>query len=144
MAKLYLFNNPVPYSRVKEAFVKVITDYLPNAQFEDPGDNFAWEQYLNYFIEHNGPYITDRVSSVLFKDEISTYLEFVAVPCRAFLHLYDGVEQVQRYVRVFDEYPIKGIFIAPEMKEKDPISGKNYPAEEGLAEFIKKVVETNN
>ena len=144
MAKLYLFNNPVPYSRVKEAFAKVITDYLPNAQFEDPGDNFAWEQYLNYFIEHNGPYITDRVSSVLFKDEISTYLEFVAVPCRAFLHLYDGVEQVQRYVRVFDEYPIKGIFIAPELKEKDPLSGKNYPAEEGLAEFIKKVVETNN
>jgi hypothetical protein len=144
MAKLYLFKTPVPYTKVKEAFAKVISDYLPNAKFNDPGDAFAWEQYLNYFIEHNGPYITDRVSSVFFKDVITTYLEFVAVPCRAFLHLYDGVEQVQRYVRVFDDYPIKGIFIAPEMKEKDPISGKSYPEEEGLAEFIKDFVEAEN
>ena len=141
MAKLYLFNQPVPYTWVKEAFVKVIEEYLPHAEFKDPGDSFAWTQYLNYFIEHHGPYITDRVSSIFFKDVVGTYLEFVAVPCRAFLHLYDGVDQVQRYVRIYEEYPIKGIFIAPEMKEKDPDSNKSYPAEEELAQFIKDVVD---
>jgi len=142
MAKLYLFEHPVPYKWVKEAFVKVIDEYLPTAKFEDPGDSFAWTQYLTYFIEHNGPYITDRVSSVFFKEVVNTYLEFVAVPCRAFLHLFDGVDQVQRYVRVYDEYPIKGIFLAPEMKEKNPDPNKEYPGEEGIAEFIKTVVET--
>ena len=144
MAKIYLFKNPVPYSWVKEAFLKVIDEYLPNAEFDDQGDRFAWKQYLTYFTEHNGPYITERVSSVFFKEIISTYLEFVAIPCRAFLHLYDGVDQVQRYVRVFDEYPIKGVFIAPEMKEKDPDPSKPYPCEEGLAEFIKEFVDNKH
>lgn len=142
MAKLYLFTNPVPYKWVKEAFEKVIEEYLPAAKFEDPGDTFAWSQYLTYFIEHNSPYITDRVSSIFFKGEVNTYLEFVAVPCRAFLHLYDGIDQVSRYVRIYDDYPIKGIFIAPEMKEKDPKPGKCYPGEEGLAQFVKNVLDT--
>lgn len=141
MAKLYLFNQPVPYKWVKEAFVKVIDEYLPTAEFEDSGDVFAWNQYLTYFIEHTSPYITDRVSSIFFKEEVGTYLEFVAVPCRAFLHLYDGIDQVQRYVRIYDDYPIKGIFIAPEMKEKDSDPNKSYPGEEGLAKFLKTVLD---
>jgi hypothetical protein len=141
MAKLYLLNHPVPYKWVKEAFVKVIDEYLPTAKFEDPSDVFAWTQYLNFFIEHHSPYITDRVSSIFFKEEVGTYLEFVAVPCRAFLHLYDGIDQVQRYVRIYDDYPIKGIFIAPEMKEKDPDPNKHYPGEERLAEFLKSVLD---
>jgi hypothetical protein len=141
MAKLYLFNEPVPYKRVKDAFEKVIEDYLPTARFDDSGDAFAWRQYLTYFIEHTSPYITDRVSSILFKKEVGTYLEFIAIPCRAFLHLYDGIDRVQRYVRIYDDYPIKGIFIAPEMKGKDPVEDKSYPGEEGLIEFIKTFVD---
>ena len=143
MAKLYLFEHPVPYKWVKEAFVKVIDEYLPSAKFEDPGDAFAWTQYLNYFIEHNGPYETDRVSSIFFKNEVGTYLEFIAIPCRAFLHFYDGNERIQKDVRVYDDYPIKGIFIAPEMKEKEPDPNKSYPGEEGLAKFVKTVVDTH-
>ncbi len=142
MAKLYLFEHPVPYKWVKEAFVKVIDEYLPTAEFEEPGDSFAWNQYLTYFIEHTSPYITDRVSSIFFKDVVGTYLELIAVPCRAFLHLYDGIEQVQKYVRIYDEYPIKGIFIAPEMKEKDPDPYKSHPGEENLAQFLKVVLDT--
>jgi hypothetical protein len=95
-----------------------------------------------YFIEHKGPYITDRSSSIFFK-EISTYLEFIAIPCRTFLHLYDGNEQVQRDVRIYDDYPIKGIFIAPEMKYKEQDTSKAYPTEEGLAKFIKTVIDTH-
>ena len=56
--------------------------------------------------------------------------------------MYDGNEQVQRDVRIYDEYPIKGIFIVPEMKDKDWDATKAYPAEEGLAKFIKTIVDT--
>lgn len=142
MAKLFLFENPVPYKWVKEAFIKVIDEYLPTAKFYEEGEAYAWKQYLTYFIEHKGPYITDRSSSIFFK-EISTYLEFIAIPCRTFLHMYDGNEQVQRDVRIYDEYPIKGIFIAPEMKDKEQDTTKAYPAEEGLAKFIKTIVDTH-
>ena len=142
MAKLFLFENSVPYKRVKEAFIKVIDEYLPTAKFNEEGEAYAWKQYLTYFIEHKGPYITDRSSNVFFK-ETNTYLEFIAIPCRTFLHLYDGNEQIQRNVRIYDDYPIKGILIAPEMKDKEQDSTKCYPAEEGLAKFIKTIVDTH-
>ena len=142
MAKLYLFEHPVPYKWVKEAFKKVINEYLPTAKFEDSGESFAWAHYLTYFVEHNVPYVTDRVSNIFFKNEVGTYLEFIDIPCRAFLHLYDGNERIQKNKEIHDDYPIKGIFIAPEMKEKEPDPNKEYPGEEGMAKFIKTVVDT--
>jgi hypothetical protein len=39
MAKLILFENPVPYKWVKEAFIKVIDEYLP--LFYTKGEAFA-------------------------------------------------------------------------------------------------------
>lgn len=142
MAKLILFENPVPYKWVKEAFIKVIDEYLPITKFNTEGETFAWEKYLRYFTEHKTSYITDRVSDVRFK-EVSTYLEFIAIPNQPFFHLYDGMERVQRDVRIFDDYPIKGIFIVPEMKDTDEDPNKPYPNEEGLAKFIKVTVDTH-
>ena len=139
MAKLILFENPVPYKWVKEAFIKVIDEYLP--LFYTKGEAFAWEKYLKYFTEHKTSYITDRVSDIRFK-EVCTYLEFIAIPNQPLFHLYDGIERAQHDVRIFDDYPIKGIFIAPEMKDAKQDSNKPYPNEEGLAEFIKTTVDT--
>ncbi len=141
MAKLILFENPTPYKLVKDAFIKVIKEYLPSVKFDMEGEATAWEKYLSYFTEHKSSYITDRVSDVRFK-EVSTYLEFIAIPHRPFFHLYDGIERVQRDVRIFDDYPIKGIFIIPEMKDNEKNSNKDYPNEEGIAEFIKTTVDT--
>ena len=141
MAKLILFENPIPYKWVKESFQKVIDEYLPITKFKMEGESTAWKQYLNYFINHKGPYITDRVSNVYY-NEIPTYLELIAIPNRPFLHLYDGMDRVQLNVRIFDEYPIKGIFIVPEMKDTNQDSSKSYPNEEGLVKFIKMTVDT--
>ncbi len=142
MAKLFLFENPVPYKWVKEAFIRAIDEYLPLTKFDTEGEAFAWEKYLRYFTEHKTSYITDRVSDVHFK-EVNTYLEFIAIPNQPFFHLYDGMERVQRDVRIFDDYPIKGIFIVPEMKDTDEDPNKPYPNEEGLAKFIKVTVDTH-
>ena len=141
MAKLILFENPVPYKWVKEAFIKAIDEYLPITKFDTEGETFAWEKYLKYFTEHKTSYITDRVSDIRFK-EVCTYLEFIAIPNQPLFHLYDGIERAQHDVRIFDDYPIKGIFIAPEMKDAKQDSNKPYPNEEGLAEFIKTTVDT--
>ena len=142
MAKLILFENPVPYKWVKEAFVKAIDEYLPITKFDTEGETFAWEKYLKYFTEHKTSYITDRVSDIRFK-EVCTYLEFIAIPNQPLFHLYDGIERAQHDVRIFDDYPIKGIFIAPEMKDAKQNSNKPYPNEEGLANFIKTIVDTH-
>ena len=40
MAKLFLFENPVPYKWVKEAFIKVIDKYLPTAKFDEEGEAY--------------------------------------------------------------------------------------------------------
>ena len=142
MANLILFENSVPYKWVKEAFIKVIDEYLPTTKFDEEGEAIAWEKYLNYFIQHESSYITDRVSDVRFK-EVCTYLEFIAIPNRPFFHLYDGIERAQHDVRIFDDYPIKGVFIAPEMKDPKENASKSYPNEEGLAKFIKVVVDSH-
>lgn len=140
MSELILFEKSVPYIKVKEAFQKVIDEYLPSASFELEGESEAWKKFLSFFLEHKGSYITDRVSNV-YQKGVNTYLEFIAVPNRSFLHLYDGNERVQRDVRIYDEYPIKGLFIVPEMKDVDQDPGKPYTAEVGLANFIKKFVD---
>ena len=143
MAKLILFKDPVPYKEIKEAFIKVINEYLPKTKFDMEGEAVAWTKYLNYFIKHEGSYITDRIADVRFK-EVSTYLEFITIPNRPFFHLYDGIDRAQRDVRIFDEYPIMGIFIVPEMKDPNHDPNKPYPTEEGLVRFIKSVVEKNH
>lgn len=141
MSQLILFEKAVPYIRVKEAFQKVINEYLPSSKFDMEGESEAWKKFLSYFLEYRGSYITDRVSNV-YQKEISTYLELTAISNRTFLHLYDGNERVQRDVRIYDDYPIKGIFIVPEMKDENQDSDNPYVPEVGLVNFIKEFVDT--
>ena len=140
MAKLYLFKKPAPYKLVKEAFKLAVDEYLPNTLFTSEGDAYAWTHYLNYFINLEGIYITDRVSSIFYK-EVGTYLELIALPNRTLMYLYDGIERVQTTVRIFDEYLLKGIIIVPEMKTLERDANKSYPNDEALAAFIKKVID---
>jgi len=134
MKKVYLFNSSVPYKWVKEAFEKAICEYLSVVKSSEVGRIEAWKKYLSYFTEHKGPYITDRVSNVYVK-EVPTYLEFIAIPGRTYLHLYDGIDRLQKDVRIYDEYPIKGILISP---EKDVNEDELV---RGLLGFIKQNID---
>ena len=132
MEKVYLFDSVVPYKWVRQAFRKAVGEYLPcKREIQNVG---IWRDYLSYLANYEKSYIVDRDSNIYLK-EIPTYLDFQAIPNRVFLYLYDGIDEVKRDVRVFDDYPICGIVIPPDIYEsKDEIV-------EGLAKFIKTVVD---
>lgn len=136
MAKLILFQNPVPYKWVKEAFTKAIDEYLPLAKFNNE-DLVTWKKYLSYLINHENPYIADRTSNMIFK-EACTYLELQAIPNQPIMNLYDGIDRPQNDVWIYDDYPIKGIFLTPEIQHS---SSKIKKSEENLGKYIKTIVD---
>jgi hypothetical protein len=139
MGNLILFQQPVPYKWVKEAFIKVIDEYLPTARFKKEELN-NWKKYLDYIANQEYPFTTDRISNSFSKD-VSTYLELQGIPNQPVLNLYDGIDNVQTDVRIYDDYPIKGIFMTPEIQNS---SSKLKKSEERLGRCIKTIVDTKS
>lgn len=135
MAKLILFKNPVPYKWVKEAFTKASNEYLPSSKFNSE-ELITWKKYFNYLVNHENPYIADRTSNMIFNE---TYLELQAIPNQPIMNLYDGIDRPQNDVWIYDDYPIKGIFLTPEIQRT---SSKIKKSEEKLGKYIKTIVDT--
>lgn len=139
MANLILFKKAESYANIKQAFSKVIEEFLPTLTSSYLSEAYAWQSYLKYFTEHKGPYITNRVANVHIKD-IGTYLELIALPQTAQFHLYDANERVQKYVRIHDDYLIKGILIVPNEDSSNSVEN-NVIIEEKIATYVKEFLD---
>lgn len=110
--RVFLFEKPVPYKWVREAFENAKSNLLPEKRV-------GMDDFIDFIIKTKKIELC-RESNVYIK-EIPTYLDLSFVGER-YLHLYDGIDEVKMGVKVSGDYMIKGVVIPFVISEAEPLA----------------------